>query len=85
MSSLFPTTIKANEWLFPVYSADDAGRTPVILSNVVMHKTGNDALMALFVLKMMLGPTMAKGLTVVVKSRHTAGPRPESCGLGGQQ
>lgn len=41
-----------------------------IIPNAVMHKAGNDAPMALFVLQIMLEPTLMKGLTVVVKPRH---------------
>lgn len=64
---------------------DGAGGTPVVIPNVVMHNAGNDALMALFALQMMLEPTLTKAPTVVVKPRHIRPgyvPNPAVMGMG---
>jgi len=64
---------------------DGAGGTPVIIPNVVMHNAGNDAVMALFALQMMLEPTLTKAPTVVVKPRQIRPgyvPNPAVMGMG---
>ena len=64
---------------------DGAGGTSVIIPNVVMHNAGNDALMSLFALQMMLEPTLTKAPTVVVKQRHIRPgyvPNPAVMGMG---
>ena len=65
---------------------DGTGGTPAIIPNVMMHNAGNDALMCLFALQMMLEPALTKAPTVVVKPRHmirpTYVPNPAAMGMG---